>query len=243
MAGRHDRNCDWRHHRRPRNSVPTTNCVALSSRGTERCNFPANRENFGLWVDGQSTASSDGDWIERESPGHAVPVTRVPAGTTADVDRAVTAARVAFDKGTWPWTASSQRAAILTDVARRVRAASDELAYWETLESGKPISQARAEVEWTAGLWEYAAALSRHLYGDSCNTLGEGTLGMTLRDPIGVVGLITPWNFPMLIISQKLPFALAAGCTCVIKPSEMTSATTLLLAEICADGRCAQRRH
>ena len=195
--------------------------------------LPSKPREFGLWVDGQQTASSDGDWIERESPGHAVPVTRVPAGTTADVDRAVTAARVAFDEGPWPWTASSERAAILTDVARRVRAASDELAYWETLESGKPISQARAEVEWTAGLWEYAAALSRHLYGDSCNTLGRGTLAMTLRDPIGVVGLITPWNFPMLIISQKLPFALAAGCTCVIKPSELTSATTLLLAEIC----------
>ena len=184
--------------------------------------LPGEPREFGLWVNGQQTASSDGDWIERESPGHAVPVTRVPAGTAVDVDQAVTAARVAFDEGPWPWTASSERAAILTDVARRVRAASDELAYWETLESGKPISQARAEVEWTAGLWEYAAALSRHLYGDSCNTLGRGTVAMTLRDPIGVVGLITPWNFPMLIISQKLPFALAAGCTSVVKPSEMT---------------------
>ncbi|TWU38288.1 aldehyde dehydrogenase family protein [Novipirellula artificiosorum] len=197
--------------------------------------LPNTPREFQLWVDGQSVRSSEGDWIERESPGHGVPVTRVPAGTAADVDRAVAAARVAFEKGTWPWTMGSQRATVLTDVARRVRNASDELAYWETLESGKPISQSRAEVEWTAGLWEYAAALSRNLHGDSCNTLGEGTLAMTLRDPIGVVGLITPWNFPMLIISQKLPFALAAGCTCVIKPSEMTSATTLLLAEICAE--------
>ena len=196
--------------------------------------LPSQPREFQLWIDGNPTASSDVDWIERESPGHAVPVTRVPAGTTADVDRAVAAARIAFDEGPWPWTKSSERAAILTDVAQRLRAATDELAYWETLESGKPISQSRAEVEWTAGLWEYAAALSRHLYGDSCNTLGRGTLGMTLRDPIGVVGMITPWNFPMLIISQKLPFALAAGCTCVIKPSEMTSATTLLIADICA---------
>ena len=195
--------------------------------------LPNQPREFSLWIDGQAAASSEANWIERESPGHAVPVTRVPAGTAADVDRAVAAAKAAFEQGPWPWTASSGRATILADIAKRIRAAEDELAYWETLESGKPLSQARAEVEWTAGLWEYASALSRHLYGDSCNTLGEGTLGMTLRDPMGVVGLITPWNFPLLIISQKLPFALAAGCTCVIKPSEMTSATTLMLAEIC----------
>ena len=195
--------------------------------------LPNQPREFSLWIDGQAAASSEANWIERESPGHAVPVTRVPAGTAADVDRAVAAAKAAFEQGPWPRTASSGRATILADIAKRIRAAEEELAYWETLESGKPISQARAEVQWAAGLWEYASALSRHLHGDSCNTLGEGTLGMTLRDPMGVVGLITPWNFPLLIISQKLPFALAAGCTCVIKPSEMTSATTLMLAEIC----------
>ncbi len=83
-----------------------------------------------------------------------------------------------------------------------------------------------------ADIWRYAAALARELSGESYNTLGEGTLGVVLREPIGVVSIITPWNFPFLIVSQKLPFALAAGCTTVVKPSELTSASTLVLGEI-----------
>ncbi|MFY8155061.1 MAG: aldehyde dehydrogenase family protein, partial [Hyphomicrobiales bacterium] len=73
------------------------------------------------------------------------------------------------------------------------------------------------------------------LHGESYNTLGEGALGVVIREPIGVVSIITPWNFPFLIVSQKLPFALAAGCTAVVKPSEMTSASTLYLGELLAE--------
>jgi betaine-aldehyde dehydrogenase len=196
--------------------------------------LPSSPREFKMWIDGRHVDTASGSQIERRSPGHDVPVTRVPAGTASDVDAAVAAARRAFDEGPWPWTSGAERAGILMAVAKGVRDAGEELALLETLESGKPISQARAEVQWTAGLWEYGAALCRHLYGDSCNTLGASTLGLTLRDPVGVVGMIAPWNFPMLIVSQKLPFALAAGCTCVVKPSELTSATTLVLAQILA---------
>lgn len=195
-------------------------------------NLPSTPREYPLWIDGQATAAASGAFIERLSPAHDVPVTRVPQGTAADVDRAVSAARRAFEEGPWRWTSAGERAAVLNEVARRLRAAGPELALLETLESGKPISQARMEIEWSAGLWEYAAALSRHLYGDSLNNLGANTLGITLRDPIGVVAMITPWNFPLLIISQKLPFALAAGCTAVVKPSELTSTTTIRLAQI-----------
>ena len=188
-----------------------------------------------MWINGRAVPASGGATIERISPAHDVAVTRVPQGTAADVDAAVAAARQAFETDLWPWRSAGERAAVLIDIARRLRAAGEELALWETLESGKPIAQARMEIEWSAGLWEYAAALSRHLYGDSVNNLGASTLGVTLRDPIGVVAMITPWNFPLLIISQKLPFALAAGCTCVIKPSELTSATTLRLAQIASE--------
>ena len=102
----------------------------------------------------------------------------------------------------------------------------------ETLESGKPLAQSLAEIEGAADLWHYAATLARNLHGDSYNTLGENTLGVVLRDPVGVVSIITPWNFPFLIVSQKLPFALAAGCTTVVKPAEVTSGTTVMLGEI-----------
>ncbi len=111
----------------------------------------------------------------------------------------------------------------------------DELALCETLESGKPYMQARSEIEGSAGLWHYAAGQAQALHGESFNNFGSGSLGFVLREPVGVVGLITPWNFPFLILSERLPFILAAGCTCVVKPSEHTSSTTLMMAGILAE--------
>jgi betaine-aldehyde dehydrogenase len=111
----------------------------------------------------------------------------------------------------------------------------EELAYLDAIEAGKPISQVRAEIAGSVDIWRYAAALARDLHGESYNTLGDGTLGVVLREAIGVVSIITPWNFPFLIVGQKLPFALAAGCTCVVKPSELTSGSTLVLGEILID--------
>ncbi len=115
--------------------------------------------------------------------------------------------------------AGRRRARLLHEVAQRIRADREALARLEVMESGKPIAQARSEMAAAVDLWEYASTLCRHTRGDTYNTLGESKLGMVLREPAGVVGMITPWNFPLLIISQKLPFALAAGCTAVIKPS------------------------
>lgn len=173
--------------------------------------------------------------MTRSSPAHDVPVTRIAEGGAGDVDRAVAAAKASFDSGVWANVSGADRSAVLNAAADALLARSDELALLETLESGKPLTQSGYEVSWAAGLWKHAAALCRHLYGQSCNTLGSGTMAMTLREPIGVVGLITPWNFPLLIASQKVPYALAAGCSMVIKPSELTSATTLLMAEILKD--------
>ena len=105
----------------------------------------------------------------------------------------------------------------------------------ETLESGKPISQAKDEVSSAAGIWYYAASLAQHAYGDAHNDLGPNYLAVTVKEPIGVVGVITPWNFPLLIVSQKLPFALAVGCTAVVKPSDLTPGTTTRLVQILHD--------
>lgn len=193
--------------------------------------LPKQPRSFDLWINGEWTPSESGSSITRISPAHDCPVTEVPEGTAGDVDKAVAAAKDSFESGAWSGISGAERSAILHAVADRLVERKDELALLESLESGKPLTQAGFEVEWAAGLWKHAAALCRHLYGESCNTLGAGTVSMTLRDPVGVVGLITPWNFPLLIISQKAPYALAAGCSCVVKPSELTSATTLLLAE------------
>jgi len=204
--------------------------------------LPSEPARYAMWIDGKPFDPA-GATITRASPAHDVPVSVYPAGTATDVDRAVASARAAFDKGSWPRTSGADRAAVLTKTAALIRGHAAELALIETLESGKPIAQAREEMGWAAGIWDYAATLARGLRGETCNTLGEATLGLTLREPIGVVGLITPWNFPLLIVSQKLPFALAAGCTCVVKPSEFTSGTTLRLAALLKeaglpDGAC-----
>ncbi|MFC6658812.1 aldehyde dehydrogenase family protein [Roseibium salinum] len=183
-------------------------------------------------IDGDWRQSADGASFERVSPSHGSVVTLAARGGLRDVDAALFAARQAFDKGRWSRTSGKERATYLLKIADLIDRERDRIALMETLESGKPISQAKAEIEGAADLWRYAASLARTMHGESHNSLGEDILGLVLKEPAGVVAIITPWNFPFLIVSQKLPFALAAGCTAVVKPSEMTPATTVILGEL-----------
>ncbi|WP_375550279.1 aldehyde dehydrogenase family protein [Rhodophyticola porphyridii] len=183
-------------------------------------------------IDGAWVGSADGAVFERHSPAHGDLVSRSARGGGDDIARAIAAARHAFDAGDWAASPGAARARILLKTADLIDENRERIAVLETLESGKPITQARAEIEGAADLWRYAAALARTLHGDSHNSLGPDMLGMVLKEPVGVVSLITPWNFPFLIISQKLPFALAAGCTAVVKPSEMTPSTTVILGQL-----------
>lgn len=179
-----------------------------------------------------------GEWVgsaetfERLSPSLDKVVSVSAKGDEAVTERAITAARDAFESGTWSQASGKYRATVLLKVADLIEANMERIAVQETLESGKPISQSRGEVGGAADLWRYAASLARTTHGDSHNTLGEDILGVVVKDPIGVVSIITPWNFPFWILSQKLPFALAAGCTVVVKPSEMTPSSTVMLGEL-----------
>ncbi|MBG6175950.1 acyl-CoA reductase-like NAD-dependent aldehyde dehydrogenase [Labrenzia sp. EL_208] len=183
-------------------------------------------------IDGDWRSSTDGATFERVSPSHDAVVTVACRGNLLDVDAAISAARRAFDEGRWTATTGKDRATLLLKVADLIDRDRQRIAFHETIESGKPISQAMAEIEGAADIWRYAASLARTLHGESHNSLGNDFLGLVLKEPVGVVSIITPWNFPFLIVSQKLPFALAAGCTAVIKPSEMTPATTVILGEL-----------
>jgi acyl-CoA reductase-like NAD-dependent aldehyde dehydrogenase len=183
-------------------------------------------------IDGIWQGSADGATFDRVSPSHGIVVSRSARGGIAETEAAITAARRTFDDGKWSRATGKERSTLLLTVADLIEANVERMALLETLESGKPISQARGEVSGAADLWRYAAALARTLHGDSHNSLGDDMLAMVLKEPIGVVSIITPWNFPFWILSQKLPFALAAGCTCVIKPSEMTPSTTVMLGEL-----------
>ena len=196
---------------------------------------PSAPREFGFYVDGKSIAAGKREVFERASPGHGVPVTRIPKCTTDDLDTAVAAASTAYDDRRWSGLNGAARAAVLLKAGALIRERAEEIAYFETLENGKPIAQARGEVGGCADMFEYASGLARSLHGDSFNNLGDGMFGMVTREPVGVCGLITPWNFPFLILCERVPYILASGCTLVVKPSEVTSATTLILAEIMTD--------
>jgi betaine-aldehyde dehydrogenase len=183
----------------------------------------------GVWMD-----SADGAVSERISPSHGVVVSRAAKGGAAEAEAAIAAARAAFDDGRWGGLPGKARAAVLLKVADLIEENVERMALLETLESGKPISQSRGEVGGAADLWRYAASLARGVAGESHNALGGDILAVTLKEPIGVVSIITPWNFPFWILSQKLPFALAAGCCCVVKPSELTPSTTVMLGDLLA---------
>ena len=192
--------------------------------------LPANPRINRCFINGKWIESDD--WSTRDSPAHGVAISKTVNGTKAMVSDAVAAARRAFKSTDWPRLYAGDRAAILSRVADLVRTRAEELALLDVLESGKPIGQARSEIAGAADLWDYAGSLARTISGDSHNQLGPDTLAMVVREPVGVVSIITPWNFPFLIISQKLPYALAAGCTAVVKPSESTPSSTVVLMEI-----------
>ena len=202
---------------------------------TKTLALPEAPREFGFFMDGDWVPAGNREIFERASPGHGVPVTRIPRCTQDDLNAAVAAARRAFNDRRWSGLSGADRAAVLLKAAELIRERTEELAYWETLENGKPIAQARGEVGGCVGMFEYASGLARSLHGDSFNNLGDGMFGVVTREPVGVVGIITPWNFPFLILCERVPYVLASGCTIVAKPSEFTSATSLILAEILRD--------
>jgi acyl-CoA reductase-like NAD-dependent aldehyde dehydrogenase len=172
--------------------------------------------------------------IDRRAPGTDELVSQVLAGGAAEVNAAVASARTAFDDGPWPNLTVAERAQYLNRVADLIDTNAGELARLDAEESGKPITTAEGDIGGAAGLWRYAAALALTMKGQTFTGNGPDYTGLVLREPVGVVGLIIPWNFPALILSQKLPFALAAGCTAVVKPSEFTSSSAHLLVKLIA---------
>jgi acyl-CoA reductase-like NAD-dependent aldehyde dehydrogenase len=197
--------------------------------------IPATPHQSRHWINGIWCDSADGATSQRISPAHDVVVSVAAKGGKPEVETAIAAARGAFDNGDWAGWSGKDRASLLLKTADLIERDIDRIALIEVLESGKPITQAKAEISGAADIWRYAASLARILHGDSHNSLGPDMLGLVLKDPIGVVSIITPWNFPFLIVSQKLPFALAAGCTAVIKPSELTPSSTVILGELLAE--------
>ncbi len=170
--------------------------------------------------------------LERISPATGKVVSRLSRGDEKVAKEAILAARQAFEDGRWSRLPGAKRAAILNQVADLIENKKEHFAIYETLETGKPITQARSEIDAAIDLWRFAASLARTLNGESHPNLDPDIFAFVIKEPVGVASIITPWNFPFLILSQKLPFALAAGCTAIVKPSELTSATAIMLGQL-----------
>ena len=183
-------------------------------------------------INGRWTDSASGRVSRLLEPAHNQPIAEVSAGDAADVEQAVAAARAAFDEGRWPRLSASQRGRYLLRLAALIERNAEELAHLESLNNGKPIRESsRIDVPLAADCFEYFAGYATKLTGHTLPVPGD-FLAYTLRQPVGVVAAITPFNFPLLLASWKLAPALAFGNTVVIKPSPETPLTTIRLAEL-----------
>ncbi len=186
-----------------------------------------------LFIDGRSVDSSGSRRIERRDPRADKVVATFADASNDDVNLAVASAQRALHDQTWQGISSLERSRVLNRAADLLASRHSELAEIEAEETGKPREQATDDILRGVDLWRYAAAATLTASGEAHTALGiDGAFGVTLIEPVGVVGLITPWNFPFLVAAERLPFLLAAGCTAVWKPSEYTSGSALLTAKV-----------
>ena len=184
-----------------------------------------------MFIDGQWVDAVDGGRFDTIDPATGEVLATIPAGQAADADRAVTAARRAFDDGTWGIAvAERDRADLLFKIAEILRRDTAELAKLETHDTGKPYEDAVWDIEESAFMFEYYAGWATKISGD-IPPIGPDAMSFVVKEPVGVCGLIVPWNYPLLMASQKVAPALAAGCTVVLKPAEQTPLTALGLAK------------
>ena len=190
------------------------------------------KKYYQLFINNQWRDASDKGTFSVVNPATGKELATVASATAKDVDDAVRAARNAFDKGPWPAMSAMQRGRLIRKAADILTERLDEFAALETLDVGKPIIESTAfDIPMTAECFEFFADMIAGVNGECINT-GASLLDYTAKEPIGVVGAITPWNFPLALAVRKLAPALAAGNTVVIKPSSLAPLTTILLGEV-----------
>src|SRR5580692_1382807 len=190
-----------------------------------------------LFIDGQWTDAASGKTFETPNPATGETLANVAEGDAEDINRAVRAARKAFESGPWSKMTPSERGRLIWKIGDLIDKHNEEFAQLESLDNGKPLKVARvADVPLAADLFRYMAGWATKIEGNTIPISSGGGqtqfLAYTLREPIGVVGQIIPWNFPLLMAAWKLGPALATGCTVVLKPAEQTPLTALLLGEL-----------
>jgi phenylacetaldehyde dehydrogenase len=194
-----------------------------------------------LFINGKWVDAASGKTFETPNPATGETLARVAEGDREDINRAVGAARKAFDDGPWSRMSPSERGRIIWRIGDLILEHTDELAQLESLDNGKPFAVAQAaDVPLAADLFHYMAGWATKIEGNTINLSvpympGANFHSYTLREPLGVVGQIIPWNFPLLMAAWKLGPALAAGNCVVLKPAEQTPLTALRLAELIAE--------
>src|SRR5213083_1543727 len=186
----------------------------------------------------------NGEWVESKSsktfpvydPATEEVIAQVPDSNADDVDRAVAAAKSAFEDGPWATTTAQERGRVLFRLADKVRQNLPTLAELECRNTGKPIVEAEYDLTDVATCFEYYGGLATKVVG-YVNPVPDNAVSLSLKEPVGVAGQIIPWNYPLLMAAWKLAPALAAGCTCVLKPAEQTPLTALEMANWLADVR------
>jgi gamma-glutamyl-gamma-aminobutyraldehyde dehydrogenase len=184
------------------------------------------------YIDGQFVDAADGTSFESFAPATGEVIAKITACGEEDVDRAVVAARAAFEKGTWSKISPAERKTIMYKFADLIEAHADELALIEAIDAGKPITDCRDfDIPDVLNTLRWYAEAADKVFGKTSPT-GADHVGLIIREPVGVVGGVLPWNFPMAMLAWKIGPALATGNSVVIKPPELATLTSLRLAEL-----------
>ena len=186
-------------------------------------------ERFEHWINGVETKPQGGQYLTSTNPAGGEMVSEIPRGTAADVD----AAAIGAAAGQVAWAAMPlvDRARTLTRLAELIRTSADELVSWESAETAKPLQTAQGEIHACADYFEYYGALTRSLHGQTVE-VGDDRHIFVRREPFGVVGVIMPWNGPLILAARSVAPALAAGNAVVLKPSEFTSVSSLIFGRL-----------
>jgi succinate-semialdehyde dehydrogenase/glutarate-semialdehyde dehydrogenase len=190
-------------------------------------------QSYGLFIDGRWRQAADAATLPVVDPATEEEIGAIPVATPADLDDALRAAESGFQR--WRRVSVNERAACLRRLAEGIRAREDEIARTITLEMGKPLAEARAEVLATADQFEWNAEEAKRIYGHTLDGRQAGVRYSVRFEPVGVVAAFTPWNFPVLLPARKLAPALAAGCSVVIKPAEEAPGASFAVARIAAE--------
>lgn len=188
---------------------------------------------FGAWIDGEPQPAITGETFQTSDPAIDEPIADIPRCTSEEINTAVDAAQSAFE-GEWSDLETSERSALLNEWADELSANRDTLGLLECLDTGKPLEYAKAEIDGAIAFISYYADIARSHGGKQIPVDGD-SLVYTQREPYGVCGQITPWNFPLYLLAWKVAPALATGNTVVLKPAELTPLTALYAAQLSAD--------